>query len=75
MASPCFMASSQMVRRSRAMAEENLRLNTHLQEEVEEKTEHLRKLLMERGQLIAELGHDIKSPLTSMSNMAPHSLI
>lgn len=59
-----------MVRRSRAMAEENIKLNLHLQEEVEEKTEHLRKLLMERGQLIAELGHDMKSPLTSLSNMA-----
>ena len=25
---------------------------------------------MERGQLISELGHDMKSPLTSLSNMA-----
>lgn len=59
-----------MVRRNRAMAVENQKLNLHLQEEVEEKTEHLQKLLMERGQLIAELGHDMKSPLTSLSNMA-----
>lgn len=59
-----------MVRRSREMAEENLRLRLHLQEEVTEKTDHLQKLLMERGQLIAELGHDMKSPLTSLSNMA-----
>lgn len=59
-----------MVQRSRAMAEENRKLNLHLQEEVGEKTEHLQKLLMERGQLIAELGHDMKSPLTSLSNMA-----
>lgn len=59
-----------MVWRSRDMAEENSRLNLHLQEEVEEKTEHLRNLLTERGQLIAELGHDMKSPLTSLSNMA-----
>ncbi len=59
-----------MVRRSREMTAENKRLNLHLQEEVEEKTEHLRRLLMERGQLIAELGHDMKSPLTSLSNMA-----
>lgn len=59
-----------MVRRNRAMAEENRKLNLHLQEEVGEKTEHLQKLLMERGQLIAELGHDMKSPLTSLSNMA-----
>lgn len=59
-----------MVQRSREMAAENTKLNFHLQEEVEEKTEHLQKLLVERGQLIAELGHDMKSPLTSLSNMA-----
>lgn len=59
-----------MVARSRDMAAENRKLNLHLQEEVEEKTEHLRRLLMERGQLIEELGHDMKSPLTSLSNMA-----
>lgn len=59
-----------MMRRNREMAEENEKLNLHLQEEVGEKTEYLRRLLMERGQLIAELGHDMKSPLTSLSNMA-----
>lgn len=59
-----------MVRQSREMAAENLKLNLHLQEEVNEKTEHLQKLLIERGQLITELGHDMKSPLTSLSNMA-----
>lgn len=59
-----------MVRRNQEMIKENIKLNLHLQEEVEEKTEHLHKLLMERGQLIAELGHDMKSPLTSLSNMA-----
>ena len=59
-----------MVRRSRDMAAENRKLNLHLQEEVEEKTGHLCNLLAERGQLIAELGHDMKSPLTSLSNMA-----
>lgn len=59
-----------MVRRSRAMAEENIQLNQHLQEEVAQKTKHLQNLLIERSQLIAELGHDMKSPLTSLSNMA-----
>ncbi len=59
-----------MVRRSHVLTEENLRLNQNLQEEVNEKTEHLQRLLMERGQLISELGHDMKSPLTSLSNMA-----
>lgn len=59
-----------MVQRSRAMAAENLRLTEHLQVEVEEKTAHLTRLLEERGQLMAELGHDMKSPLTALSNMA-----
>lgn len=59
-----------MVQRGLAMALENTRLRLHLQEEVQEKTVHLQKLLTERGQLIAELGHDMKSPLTSLSNMA-----
>lgn len=59
-----------MVRRSREMATENQKLRLHLQEEVQEKTQHLQKLLTERSQLIAELGHDMKSPLTSLSNMA-----
>ena len=65
-----FSFAALMVSRSRAMAAENLRLNGHLQEEVEEKTRHLTKLLEERGQLMAELGHDMKSPLTALSNMA-----
>lgn len=59
-----------MVSRNRAMATENLRLTKHLQEEVDEKTRHLTRLLKERGQLMAELGHDMKSPLTALSNMA-----
>lgn len=59
-----------MVQRNREMAEENTKLTLYLQEEVEQKTEHLHRLLTERGQLIAELGHDMKSPLTSLSNMA-----
>lgn len=58
-----------MVRRSRQMAEDNLRLTEHLQEAVDEKTRHLTLLLQERSQLMAELGHDLKSPVTSLSNM------
>lgn len=59
-----------MVQRNRDIMAENVRLNLHLQEEVKEKTFHLHQLLSERGQLITELGHDMKSPLTSLSNMA-----
>lgn len=59
-----------MARRSRSMVLENLRLREHLQEEVEEKTRRLDLLRAERAQLMAELGHDMKSPLTALSNMA-----
>lgn len=59
-----------MIQRSREITAENVKLNLHLHEEVEEKTRHLQELLTERGQLISELGHDMKSPLTSLSNMA-----
>lgn len=65
-----FSFAALMISRSRTMAAENLRLTEHLQEEVDEKTRHLTKLLEERGQLMAELGHDMKSPLTALSNMA-----
>lgn len=59
-----------MVARSRDITLENEKLHLHLQEIVQEKTMHLEQLLAERGQLISELGHDMKSPLTSLSNMA-----
>lgn len=59
-----------MVQRNRDTVLENEKLHLHLQEIVQEKTRHLQQLLAERGQLIAELGHDMKSPLTSLSNMA-----
>lgn len=59
-----------MMQRNRDIMAENIRLNFHLQEEIEQKTFHLQQLLTERGQLISELGHDMKSPLTSLSNMA-----
>ncbi len=59
-----------MIQENKKMAEENRKLNRHLQEAVTEQTMHLRQLLSERGQLIAELEHDMKSPLTSLSNMA-----
>lgn len=59
-----------MVQRNRDTILENEKLHLHLQELVQEKTKHLQRLLAERGQLISELGHDMKSPLTSLSNMA-----
>lgn len=59
-----------MIKRNRMISDENIKLNLNLQREVDEKTKHLQELLVERGQLISELGHDMKSPLTSLSNMA-----
>lgn len=60
----------QMIQQNHDIITENNRLTFHLQEEVEEKTLYLHQLLAERGELITELGHDMKSPLTSLSNMA-----
>lgn len=59
-----------MARRGWALAGENRRLTGRLREEVEEKTHHLTALLTERDKLMSELGHDLKSPLTALSNMA-----
>lgn len=59
-----------MAQRNRDIMAENVRLNLHLQEAVKERTLHLQRLLAERGQLIRELGHDMKSPLASLSGMA-----
>ena len=59
-----------MGRRSTSLVNENELLTGHLKEQVEEQTCHLKRLLTERAQLMSELGHDMKSPLTSLSNMA-----
>lgn len=59
-----------MLRRNQEMKAENLRLTSHLKEEVDEKTQHLVQLLNERSELMAEFGHDIKSPVTVISNIA-----
>lgn len=59
-----------MVRRSVLMAAENRRLNLHLQEEVERKTQALETLLSERRELLARFIHDLKNPLTAVRNYA-----
>lgn len=58
------------IQKNHAIQTENLHLTIHLQEEVENQTSYLNRLLHERQQLMTELGHDLKSPLTSLSNMA-----
>lgn len=59
-----------MVHRSVLMAAENHRLNLHLQEEVDRKTASLQTLLMERRELLANVVHDIKNPLTAVRSYA-----
>ncbi len=57
-----------MVRRSMGMLQENDRLNRHLQQEVDKKTQSLERLLAERRELLANLVHDIKNPLAALRN-------
>ena len=59
-----------MMLRNKKMVADNLHLTENLKQEVEEKTKHLKLLLSERGQMIAELGHDMKSPLSAFSVMS-----
>ena len=55
-----------MVHRSVLLMDENRRLTLHLQEEVDRKTRSLETLLTERKELLANLIHDLKNPLTAV---------
>lgn len=55
-----------MVHRGFLLTAENQRLNLHLQDEVERKTRALETLLAERRELLANLIHDVKNPLTAV---------
>ena len=59
-----------MARRGVFLAAENQRLTDHLQEEVERKTQALETLLSERRELLANLIHDLKNPLTAVRSYA-----
>lgn len=59
-----------MVHRGVLLAAENRRLTDHLQEEVNRKTQALETLLAERRELLANLIHDLKNPLTAMRSYA-----
>lgn len=59
-----------MVHRGVLLAAENRKLNLHLQEEVDRKTASLQTLLMERRELLANILHDIKNPLTALRSYA-----
>lgn len=57
-------------RRRAALARENRRLTQHLREEVDAQTHYLTLLIQERKDLMAELVHDVRSPLTSLLNFS-----
>lgn len=57
-----------MVRRSMDLTAENQRLTGHLQEEVALQTGALNQLLAERRRLLADIVHDVKTPLTAVRN-------
>lgn len=60
----CFVV--RMALRNIEIVRENQRLNEHLQEEVEQKTATLSRLLEERRMLLSAFAHDLKTPLTSI---------
>ena len=59
-----------MVHRGVLLTAENRRLTLHLQEEVDRKTRSLETLLAERKELLANLIHDLKNPLTAVRSYA-----
>lgn len=59
-----------MVRRGMLMAAENRRLTEHLQEEVARQTQALDTLLTERKRFLADLVHDLRTPLAAVHNYA-----
>lgn len=60
--------AARMVRRGMLMAAENRRLTAHLQEEVERQTQALDALLTERKRFLADLVHDVRTPLAAVHN-------
>ena len=59
-----------MVRRGILLSRENQHLTLHLQEEVERKTQGMNALLTERRELLGNLLHDVKNPLTALRGYA-----
>lgn len=62
--------SAQMVRRGVLLTRENDLLTQHLQEEVDRKTQGINVLLRERRELLANLLHDLKNPLSALGSYA-----
>lgn len=59
-----------MVRRCVLLVQENRHMSFHLQEEVDRKTRGMTTLLKERRELLANLLHDLKNPLSALRSYA-----
>jgi len=55
----------------KAMQEELTTLNEELEQKVTERTAEVEKLLKHKDEFIAQLGHDLKSPLTPLVGLLP----
>lgn len=62
--------SAQMIQRGILLVRENRLLTLHLQEEVDRKTHGMNVLLAERRELLANLLHDLKNPLSALRSYA-----
>ena len=62
--------AASMVRRGVMLERENQRLTIHLQQEVERKTQGIQTLLAQRRELLANLLHDVKNPLSALRGYA-----
>ena len=60
--------AAMMVRRSKQMMEENERLNKNLEKEVAKKTAELAALLEGRKKFLADIVHDLKTPLAAIKS-------
>ena len=62
--------AASMIRRGTLLERENRRLTLHLQDEVARKTAGMETLLTERRELLANLLHDVKNPLSALRSYA-----
>lgn len=54
-----------MMNKSHAIVLQNEQLRNHLQEEVQTQTQQIKQLLVERQQLLAQMLHDLKKPMST----------
>ncbi|HWQ65859.1 MAG TPA: PAS domain S-box protein [Methanospirillum sp.] len=54
------------------LSDELMYLNEELDEKVRERTEEISRLLVMKSELITQIGHDLKTPLTSLIALLPY---